>query len=61
MESKSSSKYYLSASFIMFLGLIYNVIEQDFFGSGVFLISSIVFLSLGIIKNSAAKKESLVG
>lgn len=60
MESKSSSKskYYLSASFIMFLGLIYNIIEQDFFGSGVFLISSVVCLSLGIIKNRADKKES---
>lgn len=61
MRSESSFKYYLSASFIMFLFLIYNVIEQDFFGSGVFLISAIVFLSLGVIKSRGVKKESHVG
>jgi hypothetical protein len=33
----------LSAFFIMFLGLIYNVIEQDLFSSGLFLISAAVF------------------
>ncbi|MBU2925843.1 hypothetical protein Q4506_06620 [Colwellia sp. 4_MG-2023] len=56
MKSKPSSKYYLSASFIMLLGLIYNVIEQDFWGSGVFLISSIIFLTLGIIEKRTLKK-----
>jgi hypothetical protein len=60
MKNDSSSKpsYYLGASFIMFLGLIYNVIEQDLFGSGVFLISSTVFLSLSIIKKRATTKDS---
>ena len=42
----------------MFLGLVYNVFEQDFIGPGVFLVSAIVFLSLGIIKNRAKTKES---
>ncbi|NRB25576.1 hypothetical protein [Shewanella sp.] len=53
MKNDSSSKFnnYVVASFIMLLGLVYNVFEQDFIGSGVFLISAIVFLSLGIIKN----------
>jgi len=62
MKNDSSSKYnnYLIASFIMFLGLIYNVFEQDFIGSGVFLISAVVFLSLGIIKKRATTKESSV-
>ncbi|MGI1999546.1 hypothetical protein [Shewanella frigidimarina] len=62
MKNDSSSKYsnYLIASFIMFLGLIYNVFEQDFIGSGVFLISAIVFLSLGIIKKRTTTKESSV-
>jgi hypothetical protein len=60
MKSDSSSKYnnYLIASFIMFLGLIYNVFEQDFIGSGVFLISAVVFLYLGRIKKLGATKES---
>jgi hypothetical protein len=60
MKNDSSSKYnnYLVASFVMFLGLVYNVFEQDFIGSGVFLVSAIVFLSLGIIKNRAKTKES---
>ena len=57
-DSSSKPRYYLGASFIMFLGLIYNVIEQDLFGSGVFLISSTVFLSLGIIKKRATTKDS---
>lgn len=62
MKSDSSSKYnnYLIASFIMFLGLIYNVFEQDFIGSGVFLISAVVFLYLGRIKKRGATKESSV-
>jgi len=34
VTTKSSS--YFSMALIMFIGLIYNVIEQDFFGSGVF-------------------------
>jgi hypothetical protein len=60
MKNDSSSKYnnYLVASFVMFLGLVYNVFEQDFIGSGVFLVSAIVFLSLGIIKNRAKTKEN---
>lgn len=60
MKNDSSSKYnyYLGASLIMFLGFIYNIIEQDLFGSGVFLISSTVFLSLGIIKKRATTKDS---
>ncbi|GAW97330.1 MULTISPECIES: hypothetical protein [Colwellia] len=58
--SKSKSKSYFSGSFIMFLGLIYNIIEQDFFGSAIFLISSVVFLSQGIIKKRAIIKESSV-
>lgn len=57
MKNDSSSKFnnYVVASFIMLLGLVYNVFEQDFIGSGVFLISAIVFLSLGIIKNRKKK------
>ncbi|GGI91185.1 hypothetical protein [Shewanella gelidii] len=62
MKNDSSSKYnnYLIVSFIMFLGLIYNVFEQDFTGSGVFLISTVVFLSFGIIKKRAPTKDSSV-
>jgi len=59
-DSSSKSNNYLIGSFIMFLGLIYNVFEQDFIGSGVFLISAIVFLSLGIIKKRTTTKESSV-
>ncbi|MDO6507858.1 hypothetical protein Q4506_12925 [Colwellia sp. 4_MG-2023] len=59
-DSSSKSNNYLIASFIMFLGLIYNVFEQDFIGSGVFLISAIVFLSLGIIKKRTTTKENSV-
>ncbi|MBB1371129.1 hypothetical protein FGD67_18125 [Colwellia sp. M166] len=59
-DSSSKSNNYLIASFIMFLGLIYNVFEQDFIGSGVFLISAIVFLSLSIIKKRTTTKESSV-
>ena len=62
MESKSSykSNYHFSASFIMLLGFIYNVLEKDVFGSSVFLISSVVFLSLGVIKKRAISKENAV-
>jgi hypothetical protein len=59
-DSSSKSNNYLVASFIMFLGLVYNVVEKDFIGSGVFLISTIVLLSLGIIKKHATTKESSV-
>lgn len=56
-DSSTTTNYYLGASLIMFLGFIYNVIQQDLFGSGVFLISSTVFLSLGIIKKRATTKD----
>ncbi|WP_190273603.1 hypothetical protein [Shewanella halifaxensis] len=49
--SKPSGYYW--ASLIMFLGLIYNVIEQDLFGSAIFLISSAIFLSVGFVKGRA--------
>jgi hypothetical protein len=42
----------------MAIGLAYNVIEQDFIGSTVFLISFIVFLSLGLIKKRKSQKET---
>jgi hypothetical protein len=42
----------------MFLGLILNVLEKDFFDSSVFLILSMVFLSLGTIKKRATTKEN---
>lgn len=42
----------------MLLGLAYNVIEQDFFGSGIFLVSSIVFLALGILKNVRLQNQT---
>jgi hypothetical protein len=60
MSKKSSSQFksYFGASFIMAIGLAYNVIEQDFIGSTVFLISSIVFLSLGLIKKRKSQKET---
>jgi hypothetical protein len=43
---------------IMFIGLIYNVIEQDFFGSGVFLISSVVFVLVAVIKGRPLSKST---
>ena len=62
MKSSSPSKpkynYYLTAALIMFLGLIYNLIEQDIIGSAVFLISSIVFISLSLMNKKHNKKEN---
>lgn len=57
---KISIFYYFAAAFIMLLGLAYNVIEQDFFGSGIFLVSSIVFLALGILKKRLPSKSNNV-
>lgn len=42
---------YFWGSLIMFLGLIYNVIEQDLFGSALFLFSSVILLSIGCVKS----------
>lgn len=55
---KKSISYYFGAAFIMLLGLVYNVIEQDFFGASIFLVSSIVFLVIGILKNRLFKKSN---
>lgn len=44
----------------MLLGLIYNVIEQDFLGAGVFLVSLIVFLSIGILKKQSFSKSNSI-
>jgi hypothetical protein len=57
---KKSISYYFGAAFIMLLGLVYNVIEQDFLGSGIFLVSSIVFLSIGILKKRSFSKSNNV-
>jgi len=55
---KNSISYYFGAAFIMLLGLVYNVIEQDFLGAGIFLISSIVFLAVGILKKRTFSKSN---
>lgn len=57
---KKSISYYFGAAFIMLLGLIYNVIEQDFLGAGVFLVSLIVFLSIGILKKQSFSKSNSI-
>jgi membrane-bound ClpP family serine protease len=57
---KKSISYYFAAAFIMLLGLVYNVIEQDFLGSGIFLVSSIVFLSIGILRKRSFSKSNNV-
>jgi len=57
---KKSISYYFGAAFIMLLGLVYNVIEQDFLGSGIFLVSSIVFLSIGILRKRSFSKSNNV-
>jgi cell shape-determining protein MreD len=57
---EKSISYYFGAAFIMLLGLIYNVIEQDFLGAGVFLVSLIVFLSIGILKKLSFSKSNSV-
>ena len=57
---KKSISYYFGAAFIMLLGLIYNVIEQDFLGAGVFLVSLIVFLSIGMLKKLSFSKSNSV-
>ena len=56
VTTKSCS--YFSMALIMFIGLIYNVIEQDFFGSGVFLISSVVFVLVAVIKGRPLLKST---
>jgi membrane-bound ClpP family serine protease len=57
---KKSISYYFAAAFIMLLGLVYNVIEQDFLGSGIFLVSSLVFLSIGILRKRSFSKSNNV-
>ena len=57
---KKSISYYFGAAFIMLFGLIYNVIEQDFLGAGVFLVSLIVFLSIGMLKKLSFSKSNSV-
>ena len=57
---EKSISYYFGAAFIMLLGLIYNVIEQDFLGAGVFLVSLIVFLSIGMLKKLSFSKSNSV-
>ena len=57
---KKSISYYFGAAFIMLLGLVYNVIEQDFLGSGIFLVSSIVFLSIGMLRKRSFSKSNYV-
>ena len=54
----TKSRSYFSMALIMFIGLIYNVIEQDFFGSGVFLISSVVFVLVAVIKGRPLSKST---
>lgn len=49
----SAARRYFWGSLIMFLGLIYNLIEQDLFGSAIFLFSSVTLLSIGFAKSRA--------
>lgn len=55
---KKGISYYFGAALIMLLGLVYNVIEQDFLGSGIFLVSLIVFLFIGILNKRAVSKSN---
>ncbi len=57
-NSLSNSSRYFMGSSIMFLGLIYNLIERDLLGSLSFLLLSTIFLSLGIINKRAALAKS---
>jgi hypothetical protein len=50
--------YYLVAAFITLLGGIYNVIEQDFIGASIFLVSSVVLFAIGILKNRSVSKSN---
>jgi len=42
----------------MAIGLVFNLVEKDFVGSTIFFISSIVFLSLALIKKRATKETN---
>ena len=53
-SSKNSS--YFIAAFIMFLGFVYNFINQDLFGSGIFFVSAVVFLFIAITKKRSLSK-----
>lgn len=55
---KKSVSYYFAAAFITLLGGIYNVIEQDFIGASIFLVSSVVLLAIGILKNRSVSKSN---
>ncbi|MGS0682406.1 hypothetical protein ACVBIL_14730 [Shewanella sp. 125m-7] len=57
----SKSSDYFIGSFVMFLGLLYNLVEQDLFGSTAFLLSTVIFLLIGFIKYRASKRYSSAG
>ena len=60
MSSKltSTARGYFCGSLIMFVGLIYNLIEQDLIGSAVFLLFAVIFLSKGLLKSKASSNNA---
>jgi hypothetical protein len=55
---KNSILYSFGAAFVTLLGGIYNVIEQDFIGASIFLVSSAVLLAIGIQKSRSVSKSN---
>ena len=52
----TTAKSYYYASIIMSLGVVYNLVQQDFVGVGIFLILSALLIAIGFIvsrKNSS--------
>lgn len=46
----SKANDYFIGALVLFFGLIYNVLEQDFFGATAFAILSVLFLLVGVVK-----------
>ncbi|PKG82457.1 hypothetical protein CXF85_13285 [Colwellia sp. 75C3] len=52
----TAAKSYYYAYIIMSLGVVYNLVQQDFVGVGIFLILSALLIAIGFIvsrKNSS--------
>jgi hypothetical protein len=53
---KKSMAFFFAAAFITLLGGIYNVVERDFIGASIFLVSSVVLLAVGIQKSRSISR-----
>ena len=57
----TTAKNYYWASMVMSLGVVFNLVNNDFIGVGVFLILSALLIAVGFILNRTNKKHATKG